>query len=131
MADIDVTETKVLGDPAIITRYTPTTDVALTASGGAMPSAQSTVIDVRGSEAILFTVDHDLAGSNSTDLDAVVYTSYDGTRFDTEVYASLNLGVGQVKSVPLTPGPAYLRWVVMNNDAGNATSVRPVITITR
>ena len=131
MADIDVTETKVLGDPAIITRYTPTTDVALTASGGATPSAQSTVIDVRGSEAILFTVDHDLAGSNSTNLDAVVYTSYDGTRFDTEVYASLNLGAAAVKSIPLTPGPSYIRWTVTNNDAVNATVVRPVVTIQR
>ncbi len=129
MTDIDLTATKILGDPAILKRYTPIIDVALTVSGGATPTAQSAAIDIRGSQAVIFTVDHALAGSNSTDLDAAVYTSYDGVRFDTEVYCSLNLSAGKVKSVPITPGPAYLRWAVTNNDAVNATSVRPVVTI--
>jgi hypothetical protein len=131
MADIELTETAILGDPAIVKQYKPTSDVDLTASGGATPSAQSEAIDIRGSRAVTFTIDHDLTGSDSTDLDADVFTSYDGSKFDNEAYCSLNLGAAKVKSIPLAPGPAYIRWKVTNNDAGNATKVRPVVTVVK
>jgi hypothetical protein len=131
MADIELTETAILGDPAIVKQYKPTSDVDLTASGGATPSAQSEAIDIRGSRAVTLTIDHDLTGSDSTDLDADVFTSYDGSKFDNEAYCSLNLGAANVKSIPLAPGPAYIRWKVTNNDAGNATKVRPVVTVVK
>ena len=131
MADIEVTETKILGDPAIVKQFKPTSDVELTVSGGATPSAQSEAIDLRGCRAVTLTIDHDLTGADSTDLDAEVFTSYDGSKFDNEAYCSLNLGASKVKSIPLEPGPAYIRWKVTNNDGTNATRVRPVVTVVR
>jgi hypothetical protein len=100
-------------------------------SGGVTPSQQSDDIDVRGAKDILLTLNHNVTGSDSTDLDCEVFASYDGVTYDTDPYVSINVGANTVKSVPITTGPAYIRWKVTNNDAGNATEVRPVVTIVR
>lgn len=130
MADIALTTTKLFDRPETF-QIKPTSDVDLTVSGGATPTAQSEAIDVRGAKDILLTVNHNIAGSDSTDLDAEVFASYDGTTFDNEAYVSMNLGASKVKSIPVARGPAYIRWKVTNNDASNATSVRPVVVLVR
>ena len=130
MADIALTTTKLFDRPETF-KVVPTSDVDLTVSGGATPSAQSVAMDTRGSRAVTLTIDHNLTDSDSTDLDAEVFTSYDGSKFDNEAYCSLNLGAGKVKSIPIAPGPAYIRWKITNNDAVNMTKVWPVVTVVR
>lgn len=103
--------------------------VSLTISGGATPSDVSDPVYVEGAEAIALTVDHNLTGSNSTDLDIIIYTSEDGVDFDNISYASMNLGAGQKKTIPITVGPRFVEVKVVNNDGSNATDVTTKLTI--
>lgn len=130
MADISLTKTKVFDRPETF-KLVPTTDVSLTVSGGATPTAQSEAIDVRGAKDILLTLNHNITGSDSTDIDIEVFASYDGVTFDNEPYMSMNVAASKVKSVPIATGPAYIRWKLTNNDVGNATEVRPVVVLVR
>ena len=133
MADVGLTETILLGLPAKVLQYTPETDVELTVSGGATPSAQSEAIDVLGAAEISLVVDHTLTGSDSTDLDVEIFTSYDGSNWDTDAYATVKVGAGkQPAPTPITPPNVHsIRWKATNNDGANATKVKPVITIRR
>jgi len=101
--------------------YVPATKVhdavALTVSGGATPSATSTVIDIAGVKNMTISV----INGKSTNLDIVVYCSYDGTTFDTLAYASMNVGASVNKTLAVNTGPAYIKIKIANNDAVNAT----------
>ena len=130
MADIELTKTKIFDRPETF-KHVPTTDVSLTVSGGATPTAQSEAIDVRGAKAVLLTLNHNITGSDSTDLDIEVFASYDGTTFDNLPFVSMNVGASKVKSIPIAIGPAYIRWKLTNNDGSNATEVRPVAVLVR
>jgi len=99
---------------------TPQNAVSLTVSGGATPSNASGWYYIGGYYSIVLTV----SNGNSTSLNAYVYTSPDnGVTVDNISYAAINLGASQIKSVPITPGPLYIRITVTNADASNATSV--------
>ncbi len=111
--------------------WTPQDAVTLDASGGLNPSNTSDIIDVRGAKALTLTVIHNLTGSNSTDLDVIVYSSPDGTTFDTEPYASMNIGANKVKTIPITAGINYLKVKVQNNDTNNATKVTTKLVVSR
>lgn len=100
-----------------------TGEITLTASGGGTPSAETETIDVRGFGGLSLTVDHNRTGSDSTDLDVLVYTSVGGTKFDNVSYASVNLGAAKVKTVPIQGPICYLKIKADNQDSGNATKV--------
>ena len=76
-------------------------------------------------------VDHKRTGSDSTDLDVELYSSPDGTRWSDYPFASINVGASKIsKPVPaVVPQGKEIRWKTTNNDAGNATKVRPIITV--
>lgn len=133
MADIALQETVLLGNPPRILQYEPGSDVELTASGGATPSAQSKAVNILGAIEISVTLCHNLTGSNSTDLDLEIYTSPDGTRWDTDPYHTINVSASkQLPPVPLTPpNVSSIRWKAVNKDAGNSTKLRPIITLRR
>ena len=111
--------------------YTPQEAVDLTVSGGTSPSNTSPPLDVRGARSLALQVIHNLTGSNSTDLDVIVYSSIDGSTFDTEPYASMNIGANKVKTIPITAGINYLKVKVQNNDASNATKVTTKLAVSR
>jgi hypothetical protein len=108
--------------------YRPQDAVDLTASGGATPSNTSGEIRVEDAASLALTVKHNLAGSNSTNLDVYVYSSEDGVDFDTEPYVSLNVGAQQRKTIPITPGVRFIRVKVENKDTSNATTVTTYVT---
>lgn len=110
--------------------YKPAAGIALTASGGATPGDTSNTLNVRGALSVLLTVDNDQAGSLSTALTASVYTSEDDVVWDNIAYASVVLGAGEVKTIPVTVGMKYLRIVLANGDAVNATVVLPRVVVT-
>jgi len=110
--------------------YVPATKVHdavdLTVSGGATPNATSTAIDVAGARLLTVSV----LNGKSTDLDVIVYGSYDGTTFDTIAYASMNVGADTNKTLPITPGPSKIKVKIVNNDAGNASTVTVGLNLT-
>lgn len=102
-----------------------TAELTLTVSGGATPSLETEAIDIRGFKVLTLTIDHNRTGSDSTDLDTFVYSSPDGTIFDTEAYTSHEtLGAAKVKTIAITEGVAYLKVKVENMDSENATKVK-------
>ena len=111
--------------------HTPQSAVELTASGGGTPSNTSPAYAVSEARFLVFTVIHNLTGSNSTSLDAIIYASHDGTTFDTEPYASLNIGANKVKTIPVSPGIYRVKIKVQNNDAANATKVTTKLTLSK
>jgi len=98
-------------------------DQELDPSGGASPSKESVAFLVIDAEKLTLVVDHKRVGSNSTNLDVIVYSSIDGSVFDTIPYDSYNIGAQQVLSRPITPGPVFLKVKVDNKDSVNATKV--------
>lgn len=106
--------------------YVPATKVhdavSLTASGG---NNTSNAIDIAGANAVTISV----INGDSTDLDVFVYASYDNTTYDSLAYASMNVGASAKKTLPITPGPAYIKIKIQNN-AGVATVVTTGINIT-
>jgi len=109
-----------------------TAELSLTVSGGATPSLETDPIDVMGMKRLMLTIDHKRTGSDSTDLDTSIYSSPDGSVFDTEAYASDEaLGAAKVKTIAVTAGVAYVKLKVENMDAGNATKVKLTLVGTR
>ena len=117
-----------------IETYEPAAQISLTVSGGATPSDTSNFINVRGAKAIEVTMDHKRgvggADSASTSITLTVYTSPDGSKVDTEAYASMNLGAAKIKTIPVTPGMDYIQVGIVNGDAANATKVLPTVKVT-
>ena len=64
----------------------------------------------------------------STDLDVLVYSSYDGVNFDSELYVSMNLGASKTKTIPVAASPRFFKIKVENKDAVNATNVTTKVT---
>ncbi len=61
--------------------------------------------------------------SGSTNIDMELFSSIDGTKWDTSpYYAETGLGVGTI-TLNVPPGPRYLRARVNNNDADNAGNI--------
>jgi len=98
-------------------------DEDLDPSGGASPSKESAAFLVIDAKKLVLVVDHKRTGSNSTNLDILLYASHDGTVFDTVPYQSYNLGANEVISRPITPGPVYLKAKADNKDSVNSTRV--------
>lgn len=107
------------GAPGVFLRFTPQDNVSLTAAGGQTPSHTSPGYDVAGAKTIVLTVKN----GNSTNLDVIVQTSWDGSNWDSEPYASVNLGANKTKTIPISPGPFFMRVYVENKDTVNSTTV--------
>lgn len=107
---------------ALVKKWT-TGEISLTVSGGGTPSAETETIDVRTMSALALTCDHNRTGSDSTDLDIEVFTSFDNVKWDNIAYASMNLGAAKVKSIPVQAGVAYAKVKATNKDASNATKL--------
>lgn len=129
---VSLVETDILGDPPQVIQYMPESDVSLTVSGGATPSAESEAVEVAGASELTVVFDHNRTGSDSTDIDLGLYTSLDGSEWDTEPFWGQNLGASSRKTYPVTPpNTRYVKWVATNNDAVNATAVKPVVVVKR
>jgi len=98
-------------------------DEDLTESGGATPSKESAAFLVIDADKLTLVMDHKRTGSNSTSIDIILYSSIDGSVFDTIPYESYNLGAQEILSRPITPGPVFLKVKVDNKDTVNATRV--------
>lgn len=129
---VSLVENSVLGDPPQVVEYTPEGDISLTVSGGATPSAESEAVEVAGASELTVVFDHNRTGSDSADIDLGLYTSMDGVGWDTEPFWSQSLGASSRKTYPVTPpNTRYVKWVATNNDAVNATAVKPVVVVKR
>ena len=129
---VSLVKTDILGDPPQVIQYAPEGDVSLTVSGGGTPSAESEAIEVAGVTELAVVFDHNRTGSDSTDIDLELYTSLDGSAWDTEPYWGMTLGASSRKTYPVTPpNTRYVKWVATNNDAVNATKVKPVVVVKR
>lgn len=103
-----------------VTTYRPQNNVSLTVAGGATPSNESDPIRIEDAEALALTV----FNGASTNLDVLPYASLDGVNFDTEPYTgNINIGANKKKTVPISPGPRFIKIKVENKDTGNATTV--------
>jgi len=78
------------------------------------------VIDISFARSIAIQVDTASVTNSSTDLDINVETSPDGVKWDTEPYAECNIGDNQIKTFLVTPGPAYMRLRLDENNTGSA-----------
>jgi len=105
--------------PKAIKVWTPQDNISLTVSGGAKPSHESGKILAEEGGLLALTVKN----GASTNLDIEVFTSYDGSEWDTLPYASMNLGANQTKTIPITSGPRYFKVKVTNKDGTNPTTV--------
>lgn len=129
---VSLVETDILGDPPQVIQYAPESDVSLTVSGGATPSEESEAIEVAGISELAVVFDHNRTGSDSTDIDLELYTSLDGVGWDTDPFWGQSLGASKRKTFPVTPpNTRYVKWVATNNDAVNATAVKPVVVVKR
>ena len=129
---VSLVKTDILGDPPQVIQYAPEGDVSLTVSGGGTPSEESQPVEVAGVTELAVVFDHNRTGSDSTDIDLELYTSLDGSAWDTEPYWGMTLGASSRKTYPVTPpNTRYVKWVATNNDAVNATTVKPVVVVKR
>lgn len=111
------------GVPRYGTVFTPQDNVSLSANGG---ENTSSVFDVSLADTIVLTAKN----GNSNNLVVEVYSSWDGTNWDTVPYASMNLGANETKSLPVTPGIFYCKVKVVNNDTTNSTTVTTKLIVT-
>ena len=129
---VSLVKTDILGDPPQVIQYAPEGDVSLTASGGGTPSEESQPVEAAGISELAVVFDHNRSGSDSTDIDLELYTSMDGVDWDTEPYWGMTLAASERRTYPVTPpNTRYVKWVATNNDAVNATTVKPVMVVKR
>lgn len=103
------------GAPGLFVINTPHDNVSVSGGGNNVSSS----FDVALAKTIVIT-----AKATSVTFRIEVYTSYDGTEWDTVPYASFTVEGGQTVSVPITPGVSYLRVRAVNTGAssGNITT---------
>jgi len=89
------------------------------ASGADTAPDTDTTIDVSQDETIQVQGDTTPAANLSDDVDIKVYGSPDGSVWDTEHMAGMNLGDNQIKTILVTPGVKEIRLRARNNHASN------------
>jgi hypothetical protein len=112
--------------------HTPAAAISLTVSGGATPSDDSGDIDIRGATSIVLQLDHYQGAlgvdSASVDLDYEIYTK-SGSTYDTAAFASGDTNTPEIVSFSITPGAAYMKVHLHNEDGANATKVWPTVRV--
>ena len=79
---------------------------------------------------IVVQADSTHASNTATDIDVNVITSVDGTHYDTENYAGItSMGDNQVKTISVTPGPAFLKLRLDVNSASTTAYVTARVLI--
>jgi len=90
-----------------------------------------TEIDVRNAKNIVFQIDclaTTYAGDN-TDINVITRTET-ATTYDNVPYAEANIGSASVKSVPVTPGMAYMKVRVDNNSTSAKCKPKVIVQVT-